>query len=217
VGSGATISGDVVASKAVAVSQGAKISGKVIQSSTTTVPYPIQWSTTNPGDSQGPILLAGNASSAPSPGVYDAITVREGSTLYLRSGRYFLSGLEIAADAHLVLDSRHGPVFVYLSSGFTFLGHEQGADAGLPELFVGYVGVNDAVVKAPFTGVLLAPEADILVGGAVGAVHHAAFYGKNVHVDAGQTIKPAVFDWFAIPDFPRPSLRAIGPSSPQPP
>lgn len=165
----ALVQGNLAAGGSVHVEPLSRVTGTATPFDAATAPYEITWSVTNPGGSQGPISLDANAIGAPSPGVYDAVVAKTGSTLYLNSGTYFLQSLDLEPGSKFLVDSRNGPVFVYLSQGITFRGSEQAPDASLPQLFVGDFGTSDAVFDAPFTGIFLAPSAAIRLGS---SCHH---------------------------------------------
>ena len=181
--------------------------------SSTTTPYTVSWSVNNPGNSQGPITLLGNAIASPTPGVYDAVCVNAGSSIYLHSGTYSFQTLDVEPGANLYVDSSHGPVFVYVASQLTFRGNEKALDAGIPQLFLAFLGTCEVDLEAPFDGVFLAPNAllvhmadplSILDPVKKAAGNEATIYGKSIIVDPGELIKPSTFDWSSVPGFPIP-------------
>ena len=136
-----------------------------------------------------------------------------GSSLYLHSGTYFFQSLDLEPGANLYVDSSHGPVFLYATTTLIFRGNEKALDASVPQLFMGFLGICEVDLEAPFNGVFIAPYAPLLhmedalwvldpVKKAAG--NNATVYGNSIVVDPGETIKPSNFDWSSVPGFPVP-------------
>ncbi|HLK35739.1 MAG TPA: hypothetical protein VKU41_03230, partial [Polyangiaceae bacterium] len=205
------VNGNIVAG-GVIVSLGASVSGTQTALSGTR-PYTTTWSVTNSGTSQGAIALANNAIAAPTPGTYDGVVVLPGSSLYLQSGTYFFQSLDLEPGANLFVDSRQGPVFLYVINSLLFRGNEIGADSGKPELFLAFLGTCEVDLEAPFNGVFLAPNAPLLhMEDALWVLdpvkqprgNTGAFYSNSIVVDAGEIIKPTTFNWTTVPGMPIP-------------
>jgi hypothetical protein len=200
----ATVNGSVSAGGTITAAQGVVVKGQQTPGSGAT-PGSITWSVTSPGNSQGPITLQNQAVGAPAPGVYDNVVVNGGSSLYVSTGTYFLQSLDLESGAKLVVDSREGPVFLYLAQAITFRGAESAVDSGIPRLFVGYFGTNQAILEAPFMGIFLAPQATVHLQNAQAAPNIATFYGQSFIAEPAEIIQPMPFDWSEVPGFPTPS------------
>jgi hypothetical protein len=81
-------------------------------------------------------------------------------TLSLSTGTYFFRSLNLGGAGTLSVDTRHGPVFLYLMSSITYQGHEVDEEGGTPRLFVGYYPES---IEA--TGFAFHPRAGVLHDG----------------------------------------------------
>ena len=52
-------------------------------------------------------------------------------------------------------------MFLYIANTIIYRGQERAVDAGVPDLFTGYFGTQQATLEAPFTGVFIAPNAPV--------------------------------------------------------
>jgi hypothetical protein len=204
------VNGNIVAGGSIARAPRAKVNGTETSSASGLAPNTTSWTVTTSGASQGPITLQSKATGAPLPGVYDAVVVNAGSSLYLSSGTYFLNSLDVESGANLFIDSQNGPVFVYLGSSIVFRGNEQEANGGVPSLFIGYFGTSQAILEAPYSGVFLAPNATLILQGqgencsGQGNPNIGTFYGQALVTGQDEVVEPGVFDWLTVPNMPPP-------------
>lgn len=200
----AHVNGNIIAGGTITASSSAVVTGTETSSASNVTPMTITWSVTNPGNTQGPITLQNGAVAAPSPGVYDAVVVNAGSSLYLSSGTYFLQSLDLEPGANLFVDSRSGAVFLYVASSIIFRGTESSVDSSVPALFTGYSSSNAAILEAPYQGIFIAPNATVHLQNAQTNPNIATFYGQSFIAEPGEIVKPASFDWSQISGFPPP-------------
>ncbi len=201
---GATISGDVVAGGTITAPSNAIRGSERPRSGTTATT--VGWTVTLPAQSQGALTLNSGTVGSPAPARYDTVEVHSGSDLYLRTGAYYFQDLILHTGGTLFVDSRNGPVLLYVTSSIMFNGMERSVDDGLARLFVQYLGTANAALKAPFSGVFLAPSATLHLQHDVTNtfVNVGTFYGATFLADPGEVIRPAPFDWTSIPGFPIP-------------
>jgi hypothetical protein len=199
----AHVTGNIVAAGSVTPGNSDVIQGTV--SSHAAVPSTtVSWTATEPSTSLGSVTLQPGGVGAPSPGVYDALTANSRSSVFLQSGTYFFSSIDIEPQATLFVDSSQGPVIVYVTSSVIYRGSVQAVDSGLPRLFVGYLGTNPVTVSAPFTGVFFAPSADLSLQPGNGITNLATLYGKTLTVQPDAVVQPFPFDFtvFGVPSNP---------------
>jgi hypothetical protein len=204
---GATVSGNIVAGGKIVAPPPAVVGGIQTPFSGTT-PVTTGWTVSVPVPSQGPITLNAQDSAEPAPATYDAVELHSGSTMYLRTGTYYFQSLDMHSGADLVVDSRQGPVVLYVLSTIAFRGVEKSIEQDIPRLILEYLGTADAILTAPFEGIFLAPNAGLHLDNATPSqpiVNDGTFYGLSFSADPGEVINATRFDWSQVPGFPPPS------------
>ncbi|MEP6652474.1 MAG: hypothetical protein ABJA82_03895 [Myxococcales bacterium] len=147
---------------------------------TRTVTWPTTFNQTpnlEPGQQPATVPLA--------PAAYHNVDVKSGRTLRLSAGQYFLDSLIVESGAGLQIDGSAGPVFVFiLASGITFRGTMVPGVNTPGMLFPSFtvMTTGSAVLTTPFTGVVIAPNGSIDLGGSATQVfsHRGAYFGKSV-------------------------------------
>jgi hypothetical protein len=199
------VNGNIVTGGSITQSSSATVTGSEQALAPGLSPNTTTWTVKTSSASQGPITLQNNAKGAPLPGVYDAVVVNAGSSLFLSSGTYFMNSLDVESGANLFIDSQNGPVFVYLASSIIFRGQEREANGGVPSLFVGYFGTSQAILESPYAGVFLAPNATLHLQNASTKPNIGTFYGQAFIAEPNEIIKPGAFDWLSVTGMPPPS------------
>jgi hypothetical protein len=126
------------------------------------------------------------------PEAYGKLKVEAGSKLFLRSGTYFFETLEMASGSQLVLESAGGLVEIYVDSTLSFSGAVSGLGGNKPHLLMAYLGNTSASVSGEFRGVVVAPEAELLVGQ---GQHTGALFAKAIIVSDGASIEQEPAPW----------------------
>ena len=134
------------------------------------------WSTTSSGNGKGSLLLLPGQSVTVAPGDCSTISAPAASTVTFPAGTYFVQESQPGKEPlAFVVDSRNGPVFLYVTVSLTCGAIETSVGTGAPQLFVGYAGILPVLVNSPFQGVLLAPNAAVVLEPL--QTHSATFYG----------------------------------------
>ena len=125
------------------------------------------------------------------PGTYGAVSIKSGATLSLSAGTYFVDSLTLEPQSKASLDSKAAAVVIYVKNGFTMRGAFVEKTGGQPNVIVGVLGSQGAVLGAPFHGTVIAPSGIIELdtvgspgfsGAFVRAKHHrSSGYEGRVH------------------------------------
>jgi hypothetical protein len=154
-----------------------------------------------------PQLNAGNISLEPppsqpssmslEPGAYGDAMVKSRATLALRSGVYSFVSLAFEPDAVASLDTRQGPIFVYVQGVFRFRGRivNQGPRA---DVLVAVFGTETVFLEAPFIGTVVAPNAGITLA-TVSAGHIGSFFAKDIELRAQTNVTHESFNYPWVP------------------
>jgi len=144
----------------------------------------------------GDVRLEPNQTRTLPPGVYGKILLKQNSVIKLTSGSYLFAQFTGDTGSRLEFDSQCGGVQIAIS-GNVFLFRSSlretsgAAGAGLT---IAYSGSATAHIEAPFTGQILAPNAELILNA---ARHEGRFFAKGLRVQAGATIVPE-FAPFAV-------------------
>ena len=191
--SNAVVSGNVVA-KSVNKAASAMISGTTTLKNPMPPTTPVSWTVTVRDAFLGDVQLGVDASRDLVPGKYGHFSVGSRSTITLHSGAYQLSDFLLEPQARLVIDSSHGPVQIVVDGNFTYRGSVVSATTNVPQVLFAVQGAS-ALVEAPFTGALLAPQAAVRFQAALPKGHRAVVYGATVTLEPDTKIAYCPFDW----------------------
>jgi hypothetical protein len=187
---GAIVSGDLVTAGQI-VRVGMNVNGSVTGSVTEHTDFATQditYTVTFPPVSNGPVRLEPNTQATLAPGRYGAVNVKAGSTIFLRTGAYYIDSLQLEPQSTLQLDDAQGAVEIYVSGSFDFFRGQILNNGGpQPELLVVVFGNSTTYVEAPFRGAIVAPAASIVLGVVTGG-HIGAFLGRNVELRPGAVV-----------------------------
>jgi len=216
VSSSATVYGSARSAGNVEVQSGAQVVGGVTKNSApgqSGMAWVVNW----PTDAGTPVVRqaangapsAGTPGEAILPGHYSNFNVMSRNRITFSAGTYYIETFNLEPDAEVMIDSRNGPVIVYVKSSFRYSGKFLPVrDTNGIELVregrlrVAYLGTNTAEITGPFVGVLIAPNADINLNSPNSGQHKGGFFGKNITVSANgnSSLLPLDFD---LNDFTR--------------
>lgn len=164
-------------------------------------PATFEWQEAMPSASQGDVVVDPDQERALEPGAYGRVSVRSRAVITLSSGTYFFDSLVTEPQGLLRIDDANGPVRIYVRSELSYRGAIQpGAAPG--ELLIGYLGASPAFIEAPFTGTLVAPNAQIqLRRPNDNSSHRGAFFGKSIEIQSDALIVHLPFTWESLIAF----------------
>ena len=195
--------------------------GKVEQKSMLT---PLVQRTVTVHPPPGPATNVTTLTKAPlslAAGRYDTVLVGPGATLKLSAGTYLIDHFILGLKATLDLDTSGGTVNVYVNDSVDW----DGAVTGDASRFIlGYLGKDTLKLEGKFRGTALAPFGDLNIE-LDGGTNEGTFYGRNVSVSGGVTLKkldtPFLIgelkvssDDICIGEQTEVSLASTGPSAP---
>jgi len=189
----AVISGNVVA-KSLDKRPSATISGTTTLTNTMPPTTAVSWTVTVRDAFLGDVQVGVDTSRDLIPGKYGHFSVDSRSTVTLHSGVYQLTDFMLQPQARLLIDSSQGPVQIVVDGGFTYRGSIVSATANVPQVLFAVRGPS-ALVEAPFTGALLAPQAAVRFQAALPKGHRAVVYGATVTLEPDTKIGYYPFDW----------------------
>lgn len=161
-------------------------------------PKVFSWTAEVPMTSSGSVILEPEQSVRLEPGRYDHLSVKRDAKVFFESGVYSFNEVQVESGGQLVVDSSDGPTQLLAQTRFVFRGSVNSATVGRPQLLVGVVGTEAVMVEASFTGVVLAPNADVRLQAARPDGHTGFFWGKNVTLEPDTIIHPYAFDWVGV-------------------
>jgi hypothetical protein len=202
IGDRSRVNGDITAGGTVQRAPSSVVTGTVRANFAFGAPDQVLLAFTADNVSQGPVNLAPDTTRDLPPGTYGDLTVNARARLTLHTGVYVFARATIEPGAILSIDGVQGPVQVVLSGDFTFRGAVS-APSGVAQLLVAMTGAGTALVEAPFTGVIVAPNASIALRAARAPGHQALFYGKTVNMEPDISVRPHPFNWNALLGPPR--------------
>lgn len=215
----ASITGDITAAGTVRTGNFVTVTGNVNQSAALAPATSIQWNAKVDGPNLGPLSLEPDTTKDIATGRYANGAVKSRSTLTLHSGTYYFDDLMIEPQSKLILDDALGPVLIYIGNSFTYRGSIQSSTGGIPKLLVAIRGSGGAMIEAPFTGALVAPEGNVSLQAARPEPHRAVVIGKHVNIEPDTVLQAYAFDWPAVvggvvnPDYPDTNPHKIIPST----
>jgi hypothetical protein len=181
---GAVVSGDLVTAGQILRSEpntNGTVTGSVSEHATFTT-QSLTWTVTYPPVSNGPVRLEPNQQATMAPGRYGAVSVKAGSTIFLRTGVYYLDSLQLEPQSTVQLDDAQGAVEIYVKNAFDFFRGQILNNGGpQPELLVVSFGSGTTYVEAPFRGAIVAPAGKIVLGVVTGG-HIGEFLGHDVEL-----------------------------------
>jgi hypothetical protein len=176
---GSIVTGGAVSNLGAASVVGAKREGAVVGR------HSIAWWVDFAAAEQARVELLPNEARELTPGDYGQVVVPSGATLRLQAGRYRFTSLSIARKG--ALEVAAGAVAVHVAEALTHLG-ETRSDSG-SELVLGYLGSAPAAIDASFSGVVIAPNAALVLGSVRNAVYRGAFAARTLEVKPSSRVE----------------------------
>lgn len=173
------------------------IDGGVTLRPTPAAPVSVAWTVSVGSASLGPVQLEPDLTRDLPPGKYTTFSVKSRSSVTLHSGVYALDDFTLEPQAKLRIDDRDGPVQVVVKGNFTYRGQIVSAIGESPQLLFAVQG-SSVMVEAPFTGALLAPNAQVRFQAARPDGHKAFIYGAQVSLEPDTKIYRLPFDWSTV-------------------
>ncbi len=174
----ATVAGDVNLGGTLTQQNGITIQGGVHQM--TLGPADIfSWTIAWPTVSGGNRDIQPGQQATESPGRLGNVSVKSNATLRLTSGVYYMDALTFEPQSTLLLDQTAGPTTIYTRQGFTFRGTDRTVSNAPPDLLLIAVGPNDVVVETSFTGTIVAPTAQLILG-SNGGTFAGSYYARDL-------------------------------------
>jgi hypothetical protein len=128
------------------------------------------------------VLLEPDQQATIPPGRYGLVRVKSRAKLFLSTGAYFIDTLEVLEpQAQLVLDELNGSVQMYVLQPFAFRGAIV-SNKPIPELLIGVINGGALRLESPFTGTIIAPKADLVIGSVPGNIQSGAFFAKTIEI-----------------------------------
>jgi RHS repeat-associated protein len=117
------------------------------------------------------------------PGAYQSLLVQPRATAILTGGTYFFESVTIEADANIIVRGNGEPVIVFVRDSIVTRGRYTHSTSA-SDFFVGYAGQKTAIIDAPFSGTVVAPNAVILLSPLNGEKHEGSYFGRWINAEA---------------------------------
>lgn len=160
-------------------------------------PHAYGWKVSVGAAPLGDVALEPDSSRDLPPGKYGTFSVKPRGTVTLHSGTYVLNDFLLESQAKLRIDDRDGPVQVVVKGNFVYRGQISSAIGEIPQVLFTVQG-SSALVESPFTGVLVAPSAQVRFQAALPLGHRAFIYGDRVTLEPGTKVARLPFDWSTV-------------------
>lgn len=189
------LSGTLRTSGTVSQQTGVTVAGGITQN----VAIPIQtitWTASIPASSHGTVDEEPGHSQTIAPGRYGSVAVKSRGTLRLSAGTYIFDSLDLEPMGTIIVDKSAGQVFIYVQTSLIERGLFADTSGKQTDVFLGYLGTQDAAIGSPFSGMIVAPSAKLTLN-TVGSPFTGSFFAKNLQVDPGTTIIHQQFPAFS--------------------
>jgi len=110
------------------------------------------------------------------PGSYGSVVVNSRARLNLQSGVYRFAGFDLEPQATVALAQASGPIQIQVQSSLIWRGVETLASGSIAGFTLAYFGSAATSLEAPFTGVLVAPNAQATLGTDTSVTFAGQFY-----------------------------------------
>jgi len=126
------------------------------------------------------VTVSGGQTRTLAPGSYGSVTVFSGGRLNLTSGVYRFASLDLEPQAILGLAQASGPIQIQVQSSLIWRGTETLTSGSIAGFTLAYFGTAIAPFEQPFTGVLVAPNAQATLGTDTSVTFAGQFYVKTL-------------------------------------
>lgn len=136
--------------------------------------------------SSGDYRLEPDKSGSLSPGRYSTIEIKSRAKLTIGAGSYVANTLRAEPDSQIVLSN--GPVQIYVRDSLALKGKLISSDGSFPSLIVGYAGLEEVFVGAPFSGRIVAPKAKLSLQSQNPGRYEGEFFAKDIEVFSASSV-----------------------------
>ena len=176
-----------IARSAGGVSQGNQVVvGTVLMNAPLTFPAPLSVTAGTFGTTG--VSVARGQTKTLAPGSYGSVVVYAGGRLNLASGVYRFTGFDLEPQATVGLSQASGPIQVQVQSSLIWRGVQTLMSGTITGFTLAYFGTAIAPFEAPFTGVLVAPNAQTTLGTDTVVTFAGQFYVKALVATPNTTI-----------------------------
>ena len=216
---GAEIAGSLFTESEVRLFNNASVQGVVIEHTSLGRGQSAMLSVEVPEDTAGSIDVQPDSTVVLPPGRWETVAVKPRGRLVLTSGTYAISNwVSPESDSSIEVDDTQGPVLVVVLDSMFYRAKTVGSSVA-PRLHVVYLGENEVFLESAFRGALVAPDANLTLGGATfGQPLQGAFFGKRVIIRPDTAIQFVPSDMFGAPRASAgPTSDAVEPIASAPP
>ncbi|HEX6766553.1 MAG TPA: thrombospondin type 3 repeat-containing protein, partial [Polyangiaceae bacterium] len=121
------------------------------------------------------------------PGSYDDVAVD--GRLTLTTGTYTMNTLDIGEGGEIVLDDAFGAVIVYVKDRLKFAGTTRSTSGLHPNLLLGYFGDATVGLGGSFRGMLIAPDAELVVFSPFSTEHQGSLFAKRIELHSNARVR----------------------------
>jgi len=183
VGTGSAVLGSTVTAQPLMLGQGATIEGA--QARGVLPPQSLDWVVAFQLQTSGPVEVQAGQSRDLAPGNYGAVHVGPGARLSLQPGQYQFAGLSV--DKQGTVSVAESKVVVHIATTLDLRG--QTSAPAHSDLVIGYFGTQPGLVNASFTGAIVAPNGQLVLGSEANAVYRGSFFAKSLKVGASALLE----------------------------
>jgi hypothetical protein len=121
------------------------------------------------------------------PGNFGAVSIQSRAKVTLSAGTYYFDGLGVEPQAEIALNTSGGPVVIYVRDTLMFRGKLSGSISS-STLLIGYFGSQTALLEAPMTAMVVAPNAQIVLGTGSPQRFVGRYFARNIELRASVTL-----------------------------
>jgi hypothetical protein len=168
------------------VSPNAVVDGPIDSSTPLTPAQTWSFTVDFPAGDVGDVSVRPHDTATLGPGRYHNLTLSPHATLLLGSGSYYVDKLDLKPNSHTVLEQNAGATRLFVQQIASLAG-DLGFPKGNKGFVVAQVGASPVTVHLAFSGVLVAPNANLELADA-GSAHHGAFFAHSVKIGAKASV-----------------------------
>jgi hypothetical protein len=164
------------------------VTDDILRNTTPNLPAPPALPASFP-PSQGNVEVHQGGTVSLAPGSYGDVDVDPRGTLNLVAGTYYMRSLSLELQTTAHLDTSAGPVFIYTQNLLNLQGAFVDPLHTKSNLFIGITGVSVLPIQVPFSGSLVAPSTQLLLGSPGHSITFTGeFFAKDIQVLPNTTI-----------------------------
>lgn|SRR5690606_29955744 len=134
----------------------------------------------------GPVPLA--------PGAYGSVTVFTSATLVLSGGDYYFRRLQVEPHAVVRLEKSGASIRVFVRDDVIYRGSFMHSDGSPDGFFLGYTGQTAVALESPLQGAVVAPNAQLTLGGNSPMAFTGQFAAMDINVRADVSVHHRAFE-----------------------